>query len=1268
MGWAVGSLFGSGLFNLPHKRVPLSTNGPPVADRVHGLPNFFVTVAPPSMDNLLAVRLSKRSFADPTGSEVFSSVKAMATNPDNDDVFDMKFNVPSYSERQQATVDDPCASSLMFRRLIEVPNGAIDDTKNNSLVNDTFTCTCHKKYSDIKWKPSTIDMTPVDYLHEVTASNVNKHMHCPTCTKGNIGNTQCRLGQPSPLFDFPTGPTEIVPNLHDDGYHMLADIISGEPILSAPKEWIRDFANLTVEEVDACPLKPIDQRYIVWEMHRPTLNSLSEADLNALQTNWMDSFDKLTVDNTEHVDNVEKLIDKVKEMSRRMRNQNGYVVMHNKYVMVATGCNQASYYIGSLEDAKTKIFYMAKYITKDLKFDNKLTNVMPLIHDARAQITKYPSLAEDTGTSQRTAMHLISRFVNNLTAKEEMPAAQVGLLLHNFSLTMQSHMGWFVFVKPAIRFVKEAMYLVADDTNNSTTSSHSDDEWNDDNEEDDADPNGNEDIDGRQGDRHEKPAAECSLDESDDENHDDTVINPSVRDTRGNDYVKSKQRNAVYQIGDKLVPISQEYHYSLRGESLRNMNLWEYACIIALVPVRNSSKKNKSTLSLFDSECEEGDDDDDNDSQDGETVKTTISDLGNEPSSHKGRLANGVHKLDPTHLLYKTHIQKQRSKLMMPIIAGCGIPPYPEEVPYADRDRSWYRQADRYGLFITASKWRDKSKCLTFDDPPSDDDEAERQHVSIYGYDNDGEAYQPAQLEDMMKSIQHDQDIQNVDSALAPTDEASIKKDKYLADTASQFDQYFGNVPEYKLNSSIPEPLHTGSSTDFVQVLSSAVDPLEVSALKLKAVNKAIRTKDAVDLPPPADAECHTQNQQHKQYIGKMKRLIEARELQAAFDLFIAPKDHETSQVDKDLRQKAAKVSAQQKDFMFHMMLTFVESSVHEPPRLVFVHGGAGTGKTFAICLLELMCRDFDKIVSFCAPTGQAAALLPGATTTFKNVESNPGDLTKSNSGNHRLLPQTVLDEKRADKSDLVHILIVDEDSTTEHVHNITRSDDPNYDTYSQPDYLFVSGKVYDILEPEFVLIELINTPNMSVPWSERWLREHNVNPNFETDNRVIIPVNDRDSDNILLAPGNKLGVMRIADTFVSLSRVTNSRNVRIAPLFNYYSLDYLKRLKYSEYIFKWLEGFGDRGRAGLLDWDEDRIQMSDHPLVLRKKAQATSSDSRATISHTGHAHAEPDERTKEINPGKRCTVTTEQLWTLYPKNWMGGFAMDCYMAMLESR
>ena len=109
------------------------------------------------------------------------------------------------------------------------------------------------------------------------------------------------------------------------------------------------------------------------------------------------------------------------ELWRGMTCRNGSLVEITRVLSGCSKSNTAPYMTGAGEQGKAAAMYSCKYMIKD-KYE--LAASLSIFIDARKHIEKYPSVAEDTGSTIRTTIHFLERALNKSEA--ELHITQVG--------------------------------------------------------------------------------------------------------------------------------------------------------------------------------------------------------------------------------------------------------------------------------------------------------------------------------------------------------------------------------------------------------------------------------------------------------------------------------------------------------------------------------------------------------------------------------------------------------------------------------------------------------------------------------------------------------------------------------------------------------------------------------------------------------------------------------------------------------------------------
>jgi hypothetical protein len=121
------------------------------------------------------------------------------------------------------------------------------------------------------------------------------------------------------------------------------------------------------------------------------------------------------------------------KLTRALYKRNASIVEVNPTASSVLCCNSACYLLGANEQAKSALFYLLKYLTKD---GVALSNSLSVLRAARIHIDQFPSVAADTGTTQRTGQHFLTRVVNSLSGQSE-----VFIVVYNNSLKKPKFIG-----------------------------------------------------------------------------------------------------------------------------------------------------------------------------------------------------------------------------------------------------------------------------------------------------------------------------------------------------------------------------------------------------------------------------------------------------------------------------------------------------------------------------------------------------------------------------------------------------------------------------------------------------------------------------------------------------------------------------------------------------------------------------------------------------------------------------------------------------------
>jgi hypothetical protein len=185
-------------------------------------------------------------------------------------------------------------------------------------------------------------------------------------------------------------------------------------------------------------LVSLDNRLIAWELHRPEINLMLDEDCLSIVTNYIN----------EGYTNEKEFLN--------LKYANGNIVEYNEDLMAVTGSNQAIYPLLNSDTATSMIYYLIKYMTKE---SCELKHCLSSFSAAIDRTETYPSIAADSGSSLRNAKYLLSAALNNMTGKLEISVSLAALSIMGHKSFLSSHEFTYVFVWPAITYVKEKIVL-----------------------------------------------------------------------------------------------------------------------------------------------------------------------------------------------------------------------------------------------------------------------------------------------------------------------------------------------------------------------------------------------------------------------------------------------------------------------------------------------------------------------------------------------------------------------------------------------------------------------------------------------------------------------------------------------------------------------------------------------------------------------------------------------------------------------------------------
>jgi hypothetical protein len=221
-------------------------------------------------------------------------------------------------------------------------------------------------------------------------------------------------------------------------------------------------------------------------------------------------------------------------MNQMLPLQNMLVSAFNVAIMACVPANQAAMQMSCDNAAKQMSCYLSDYVKKD---SNALRATASLLLAAQNHITSHPSIAPDSGTSVRTAKHLLTNTCNRVLGAMEVSDQQAAMTVLGHTADLSSAPFWRCMVMSAVHYVQSLL-----------------------------------------------PAAVPQVPVLDD----GAVVEhmqalemdaPAIVDDAPD------ASEAVYNDGDKLQSVPQHVHYALRGAGLSMLNLIEYCRLINIRPL-----------------------------------------------------------------------------------------------------------------------------------------------------------------------------------------------------------------------------------------------------------------------------------------------------------------------------------------------------------------------------------------------------------------------------------------------------------------------------------------------------------------------------------------------------------------------------------------------------------------------------------------------------------------------------------------------------------
>ena len=242
-----------------------------------------------------------------------------------------------------------------------------------------------------------------DYGGFVSASeqkclSTNMHTHSSTCRKGKRGKFMCRLSMSRGVHDFPTCPLMLLLRHRGDMEKGVRALVEGRPLNTDTVTFLDGGYDLEAGEfLPRHPPLPI-----VWEQQRPKRDA-KFVECNLTMAALLDSHS-------------------------------------NSSTITST-------YAGEVADE-----YEANYMTKE---GAGLKYAASMMLTAIDHIARYPSVAPDAGSLQRTGMHLATRTVNAFVGGHEWSLRLMAYALMGFVSFESSDSHWYIYPHDLVTFVAQ---------------------------------------------------------------------------------------------------------------------------------------------------------------------------------------------------------------------------------------------------------------------------------------------------------------------------------------------------------------------------------------------------------------------------------------------------------------------------------------------------------------------------------------------------------------------------------------------------------------------------------------------------------------------------------------------------------------------------------------------------------------------------------------------------------------------------------------------
>jgi hypothetical protein len=367
----------------------------------------------------------------------------------------------------------------------------------------------------------------------------------------------------------------------------------------------------------------------------------------------------------------------------RLLRENVYVCETNKWLTAALQSSCNVQVLGDSNQVRGCVEYVVDYCTKE---STNPTVSAGLLNRSIEHTTKYPSGAEDTGTDQRRAQHLITNYMNRLGVLKELPVTLAAHLLFGRNVLTFHSRFWALFSNDSINFVLRLLRASGCDVDE-VSAEEPTDTTESDNSETESDSDG--DV--------------CISSDSDDsiENVNSTPrVDVAARVECLESHLNSSRAGGAmsFRVNDKRMFFSQSELYSNRCEDLNWVDLASFVAYSEVVPkksVRNGVDEAGADHNTSDHESDSGDDEP-ADSESTDSSFHTVT--GSHPPQR--RRCNATYEFKLGFPLCETHHIRVRSKFSVLLLGSTPVWPGPRPALDSPEYPAWRILAIPFSRFV----------------------------------------------------------------------------------------------------------------------------------------------------------------------------------------------------------------------------------------------------------------------------------------------------------------------------------------------------------------------------------------------------------------------------------------------------------------------------------------------------------------------------------------------------------------------------------------